>query len=213
MTLLNYRVDVYIVAALAPLGVLGLYSVAVAGAESALALTHAASLATAPRLGTLERSEAGAFAARCSRNSLFVATVACGAIAVAAPWAVRLLFGAAYEPIVPALRVLLLGVVALSVGGVIANYFMLNLGRARVPLTTAGLSALLCAGLAFALVPRIGMLGAAIATSAAYLAGQIASVVLFCRETGLHPGRVLFIDGGDIAFYRRAFLRLRTRAA
>src|SRR3984957_8274496 len=40
MTLLNYRVDVYIVAALAPLSVLGMYAVAVAGAESALALTH-----------------------------------------------------------------------------------------------------------------------------------------------------------------------------
>lgn len=212
-TLLNYRIDVYIVAALAPLSVLGMYTIAVAGAESALALTHTASIVTAPRIGKLDRNDAREFVARCSRNSLFVALVACAIAAVAVPWAVRILFGPAYEPIVPALRVLLVGVVALSVGGVIANYFMLNAGRAGVPLSTAVLSIIVCAALSLALVPRLGMLGAAIATATAYVVGQTVAIAAFCRETGLHPARVLLVNGADLAFYRRAVLSLRTRHA
>lgn len=211
MTLLNYRVDVYIVAALAPLSTLGLYAIAVAGAESALALTHTASMVTAPRIGTLERDEAGAFTARCSRSSVFVATLACIAIGLLAPWIVRVLLGAAFVPLVPTLRVLLVGVVALSVGGVICNYFMLNLGRVRIPLWSAAASAVVCAGLSFALVPRIGMLGAALGTTVAYIVGQVVAVASFCRETGLHPARVLVIDRSDLALYRTVFVRLVAR--
>jgi O-antigen/teichoic acid export membrane protein len=126
---------------------------------------------------------------------------------------VRLLFGAAFLPLVPALRVLLIGVVALSIGGVIANYFMLNAGKMRVPFTTAGIAAALCAVLSFLLIPRFGMLGAAISTTVAYLVQQTLSVAAFCRETGISPLRVLVIDREDVRAYRGLALRLALRRA
>jgi stage V sporulation protein B len=213
MTLLNYRVDVYIVAALAPLSVLGMYAIAVAGAESALALTHTASMVTAPRIGSLDREEAGAFTARCTRSSLVVALFTCACIALFAPPIVHLLFGSAFLPLVPALRVLLIGVVALSIGGVISNYFMLNLGTMRVPFTTAAIAAGLCAVLSFVLIPRYGMLGAAISTTLAYVVQQALAVTLFCRHTRLSPWRVLVIGREDVRAYRTLALRLRPRRA
>ncbi len=213
MALLNYRIDVYIVAMLAPISTLGMYVVAVAGAESALAITCTGSMVTAPRIGSLGKSDAADFTARCSRNSLFVALVTCGLASLVLPWAVLLLFGHAYGAIVNPLRVLLGGVVALSLGGAISNYFMLNLGRAYVPITTSGLSAVVCALISFALVPRLGMLGAAIGTTTAYIVGQAAATVWFCRATGMRPHRLLLLDRADIAFYRALFARFRTRHA
>ena len=213
MALLNYRIDVYIVAMLAPLSTLGLYVVAVAGAESALAITCTASMVTAPRIGSLAKSDAGDFTARCSRNSLFVALITCGLASLVLPWAVLLFFGHAYDAIVSPLRVLLGGVVALSIGGVISNYFMLNRGRAYVPITTSGLSAVVCAVISFALVPRLGMLGAAIGTTTAYIVGQAAATAWFCRATGMRPHRLLLLDRADIAFYRALFARFRIRHA
>jgi O-antigen/teichoic acid export membrane protein len=206
MTLLSYRVDVFVVAAFAPLAVLGLYTVAVAGAESTLTLTHTISFVTAPRIGAIDRRAAAEFAARCTRSTLVFATLLATIIAFLAPLVVHLLFGARFLPLVPALRVLLVGVVALSTGGVITNYFMLNRGMVYVPLTTWGISAAISAGLSLLLVPRLGMIGAAVSVASAYVVGQVAAVVCFSRDTGLHPLRLLIIEREDVVFYRRLLL-------
>ena len=84
VNVLNYRIDVYIVAMIAPLSTLGLYSVAVAGAEAAVALAHSFSLAMQPRVGSLDRSGAAIFTARCSRSNLLFAALLCTVVALIA---------------------------------------------------------------------------------------------------------------------------------
>ena len=211
VTLLSYRIDVFVVAALAPLDVLGLYTVAVAGAESTLAVTYAVNAASAPRIGTSDRPTAAAFAARCTRNTFFGATVVALAIALAAPLAVHVLFGARFAAMIPALRMLLVGVVALSSGGVITNYFMLNRDLARVPLATWGTSAAISGALSLALVPHFGMLGAAFAVTSGYVVGGIAAVVAFSRDSGIAPRHLIVIERSDLAFYRRVVASAWTR--
>lgn len=217
VTLLSYRVDVLLVAALTPIEVLGLYTVAVAGAESVLALTYAVNAVAAPRLGSSDRREAAAFAARCTRNTLAFATILAVVIALVGPLAVRILFGSRFVALVPALRILLVGVVALSTGGVIANYFMLNRNIARVPLLTGGTSAAISAILGVALIPRFGMIGAAVSVSAGYLVGQTFAIWAFCRDSEIAPIRLLLIDRTDLRVYAglvsRAWRRFRPASA
>ena len=83
---------------------------------------------------------------------------------------------------------------------------MLNRGIARIPLSTWGTSAVVSAVLSLVLVPRMGMIGAALSVATGYVVGQAAAVVCFSRDTGLHPMRLLLIDREDVAFYRRLLL-------
>ncbi|GAC1621873.1 MAG: polysaccharide biosynthesis C-terminal domain-containing protein [Vulcanimicrobiaceae bacterium] len=211
VTLLSYRIDVLVVAAIAPIEVLGLYGVAVAGAESTLAVTYAANQVAAPRLGTANRSDGATFAARCTRHTVLAAAIVATFVGLLAPFAVSSLFGQRFLPLVPSLRVLLVGVVALTSGGTIANYFVLNVGMVRLPLATGALSATISGALTFALFPRIGMIGAACAITTAYVVGQCVAVAYFCRYSGIHPRRVLVIEPDDFEVYRNVVTSLWAR--
>ena len=202
VTLLNYRADVYIVATLTSVAALGLYTVAVSGAETLLVLTQVLAAVTLPRIGSMRPNDAAVFTARCVRLS-FAASLVLGfaALLLAAP-AVRLFFGPAFLGSVPSLQILVAGVVALSIGGLLSNFFTLTLGKPQVPLLVAAISAVTCIGLSIALVPGIGIAGAAIATSSAYVVGQAVAIALFCRGSGIALSHVLFPSSGDIASYR-----------
>ncbi len=129
VSLLNYRADLYLVAIMTTPAALGVYTVAVSAAESLLLPTQVASLVTSPHIGSFEREPAAALAARCVRNNLLVALVVCAAIFVCCSPIVKLLYGPAFMPVIPALRILLAGVFALSLASPISSYFTLKLGR------------------------------------------------------------------------------------
>jgi len=211
--LLNYRIDIYIVAILAPVSVIGLYTLAVTGAESALSITLAISQATVPRIGRLEQAEAAAFTARCLRNSIFLAFLLALCGFIAAPVVVRLVFGSAYASIVTPLRVLLIGLVAASTSSVISNYFMLNRGITRIPLITSIISTALCAAISVVLVPKLGMLGAAIGSTVAYICSQSVAIGYFCYESNISWSSTLLIDRDDVESYAGLVRRLVAAAS
>ncbi|MFN2448955.1 MAG: polysaccharide biosynthesis C-terminal domain-containing protein [Candidatus Baltobacteraceae bacterium] len=192
VSLLNYRADLYIIAIMTSAASLGMYTVAVSAAESLLVPTQVAALVTAPHIGSLEKQEAARLAARCVRNNLLIALLVCGVLSLFAEPLVRLLYGTAFLPVVTVLQVLLIGVFALSLGSPMSSYFTLKLGRPEVPLRLAGLSAAICIAASLFLVPAIGMLGAAVGSSVAYMAGQAAATLYFCRTTGI-PARAVFL--------------------
>jgi O-antigen/teichoic acid export membrane protein len=100
VNLLNYRLDIFIVAIFASTSIVGLYTLAVTGAESVLSMTLALSVAALPRIGTLNAREAGIFTARCLRNGIFLAFVLAVLAFVSAPVVIRMVLGATYAPIV-----------------------------------------------------------------------------------------------------------------
>jgi len=201
VTLLNYRADVYIVAVLGSPAMLGMYTLAVSAAEALLAATQVTAVVTAPHVGSLEEGAAAQLAARAVRHNVLVAGVCCGALALIAPFAVRLLYGASFVPVVPALRVLLVGVFALSLGSPMSTYFTIRLGRPEVPLVLASASALVCIVASLILVPRIGLVGAALASTVAYMGGQTAAIVWFGSASGISATTMLVPRRSDIATY------------
>lgn len=201
VSLLNYRADLYLVALLTNPAVLGVYTIAVSAAEALLTPTQVAALVASPHIGSMDLPAAGRLAARCVRNNLLVAAVVCGAIYVLAEPAIRLLYGRAFVAGVPALHVLLAGVLALSLGSPISTYFTLKLGRPEVALWLASGSAAICIGTTLALLPRMGMLGAAIGSSAGYTAGQAVAIWYFSRASGISPREMLLPTLEDVSFY------------
>jgi len=209
ISMLNYRVDLYIVAALTPHRDLGFYTTAISAAETLLVAAQVASIVTVPHIGSLSREEAAELTARCVRNNLiFVGT--CGiAAAVIAPYAVSLLYGAAFMPAVTPLRILLCGIVPWSAASMISSYFTLNGRKPQVALTTAAGSALACAAISLVLVPRMGITGAAIATTVTYSLSVLVMVAYFSRQTRIPIAQILLFQSDDFRGYRRIALSFR----
>lgn len=201
VSLLNYRADLYIVALLLAPAFLGMYAVAVSAAESLLIPTQVAALVTSPHVGSLQDPAASRLTARCVRNNLLIAVSVCGVLFLLAPDLVRLLYGPAFAPATPALRVLLIGVVALSLGAPLSNYFTLKLGRPEVPMTLAGASAFICIVVAYLATPRLGLVGAAMASTIAYVLGQAGGVFVFARTTRISTRELMVPTLSDAAIY------------
>lgn len=208
VTLLNYRADLYIVAILLPPFDLGLYTVAVSGAEGLLVPTQIAAQVTAPHIGSLEKAAAARLTARCVRNNLLIACIICVVIFVLAPALIHLLYGAAFAPLVPALRILLAGVLVLSLASPISSYYTLKLGKPEIPLVLAGASAAICIASALLLVPRFGIDGAAAASTIAYLIGQGLGIAYFAHRARVPARALLLPTGEDLCVYRDFAVRV-----
>jgi hypothetical protein len=172
--------------------------VAIAGAETIQVLTQVVQQVTLPHIGSLGRSEAARFVARCVRTTLFPVVIVVILAAFALPLIVRLLYGVPFLAAVPALRILLIGVAALYVGSLITNYLTLNLGRPHISLGIASISAAICIALSLVLVPRVGIIGGAIASSAAYLIGQAVALAVFWSLTSIGIAETLWPRSSDL---------------
>ncbi|HMD10845.1 MAG TPA: polysaccharide biosynthesis C-terminal domain-containing protein, partial [Marmoricola sp.] len=97
----------------------------------------------------------------------------------------RLLYGAAFESGVRPAQVLLLGMLLSGASGVASGYLY---GRGRPGLNSLGLGLGLVATVALdlALIPPYGALGAAVASSVAYLLGD-AALVFFALRRSAEP--------------------------
>jgi O-antigen/teichoic acid export membrane protein len=185
VSLLNYRADLYIVALLTTPSILGEYAVAVSAAEALLIVTQVPGIVTSPHVGSMVQEEAAMLTAKCVRGTFLLSLVVCAVCFAVAPYGVWLLYGSAYLPLVPALRVLLISVIFLSLNMPFSNYFTLKIGKPEIPLISNAVAALLCIVASWFLVQRFGMIGAATATAFAYLLGQAVSIAFFLRSANL----------------------------
>lgn len=191
VTLLNYRADLYVVALLSTTAVLGQYAVAVSAAEGLLVVTQVGAIVTSPHVGAMQQKDAALMTAACVRASLVIAIPICAGFYALAPFVVHVLYGAAYLPLVPALRILLVAVLVLSLGSPVSNFFTLNRGKPEVALASAFAAAAVCLTLSWVLVPRIGMVGAALATAIAYFFGECMRLGFFVHATRVPIATIL----------------------
>lgn len=206
----NYRVDLLVLGLLRGTEEVGIYSVAVQIAEGLWFISSAIGVAIYARVGQLPRAEAAQLTARSMRHAIFIiAVLALGAVLVAGVL-MPLVFGAEYDAAVTAFRLLAPGIVIFGLGRIFSTFFTNALGRPRIPLLIAATSLGISVPLCFVLVPSLGMNGAAIATTVSYAASMLLAIILFSRETGIPPGRMLLVDGDDLRGYLRFSRRMLT---
>jgi O-antigen/teichoic acid export membrane protein len=209
---LNYRIDVYVVAAFTSHAQLGLYTLAVSAAETLLVASQVTAVVTVPHIAALSADEAARLTARCIRSTLLLAAAGAVALAIAAPLIVRALYGNAFEPAVGPLRILLLGIVPWSVAGLTSSYFTLNAGRPQYGLWTTCAAAVACGVLSLICVPRLGIAGGAIATSATYALSVVFDLFYFSRATGVGISRIVLPQAEDLRTYRKLAESFSTRS-
>jgi O-antigen/teichoic acid export membrane protein len=98
-----------------------------------------------------------------------------------APWAVPLVFGAAFDGSATVLQILLISLVATVVPALLSPYFFGQLQRPGLASTVAWIRVLMALGLSFALAPRLAELGVASALAIADVFSTLLILALYVR--------------------------------
>ena len=185
ISLLNYRVGLFVVERVLGLSDVGIYSIAVVVAELLWFVSGSLTQAVYGRIGTPDRAQAVQTTLHVVRLSFVALLLLAPLLWVLAQWLLPLLLGPAYAASLPLMGWLLPGVMLFGGASALSAYFTNHAGLPQVPAQVAGLSLLINGGLALLLVPQLGMVGAALATSVAYTVAVAVLAWRFARHAGL----------------------------
>jgi len=134
---------------------------------------------------------------------------ACLSMGLLGEWLIVLLFGEAYRPAYPALLALLPGIFSLCYASIL-HLDLVGKGRPGTLSWMAGIAAALNLLLNAVLIPTLGILGAAIASSVAYSVLTLSMLVLYHRLSGVPFGRTLLILPSDFGLLASPLLPRRS---
>jgi O-antigen/teichoic acid export membrane protein len=131
-----------------------------------------------PKAANSDAKEMDRFTPKVFWAVLAISSLAAVAMGVAGKAIIRLVFSDGFLDAYAPLLALLPGVVLLGAGKVLTND-MAGRGYPLYNSIVAGIALLITLGLDFALIPRMGVLGAALASTAAYSSTFLLSLVLY----------------------------------
>lgn len=166
---LLFRLDVFFVRGYLGPRQVGLYSLAVQFAELIWLLTTPLSMAALPFQAAGSRDEATQLSFRTARIGLLIALTLAGTFAATLWWVVPTVYGSAFAGSYRAIILLLPGVIAMAFARPLLTWLIRHDRPWRWSGLALGALALNCV-INIWLIPRIGISGASLASSAAYIA-------------------------------------------
>ncbi|MGB8266026.1 MAG: oligosaccharide flippase family protein [Candidatus Velthaea sp.] len=207
-TYANQRIDVLIVMfALGP-ATLGIYSIAISAGELLLIFSKSVATAAYARITTLDPQRSAELTARCARHVILLSAIGAAAGVVIMPFAVPIVYGAAFATASVAFFVLAPGIVLWSAMDVFTVYFTAQRGRPSFLIGVHLVCAATCAALTIGFASSLGLVAGALGTSVAYALGLSVTYFVFARATG-DPRALLRVDAEDVRFYSELLRRWR----
>jgi O-antigen/teichoic acid export membrane protein len=201
--LLNYRLDQYFVLLFVNTAGVGVYAVSSTLSQTIWFLPNAVAAVLLPRLTATSPGDAARTTPLVCRHTLLISALAATALGVVSPWLVEALFGDEFSDSVLPLLWLLPGAVALAGSKVLTSYIF-SQGR---PLTNSAITAVslvVTIGADLALIPRLGVTGAAVASTLAYATHFALSLVAYRQLSGGSVREAVLVRGEDIRLYLQA---------
>jgi O-antigen/teichoic acid export membrane protein len=177
---LNRRLDIFIVNYFLNPYQVGLYAIAVAVAELPWHLPAAAATVLFPWIADKKKEDAAKFTSYVLRNILFITTILVLILALLGKFVIVTLFGTAFEESVLLMYALLPGVLALGVTRILGSHFQ-GSGRPELGTLMVAFSFIETIVLDIILIPPMGALGAAIASSVAYITSALVGLFIFTK--------------------------------
>lgn len=182
----SYRIDIFLLHAWLPGDCVGYYSVAAGVAERFWMLSAAINTVLFAHAARRYSKKSEVFSDQSTpmlvRHVLWLVAPVASAVYIAAPYTLPMLFGPQYSQAIAPLRVLLPGVVIFNVARILSQDFA---GRNRVVLNVVVgavcLALNVLANIVF--IPRLGILGAAWASTLSYSADALIKLVLYTQLT------------------------------
>lgn len=202
---MNYRLAAFVLNFFTNPTQVGIYSVALVLGESLWYLSNSVATVIFPRISRATSLEASAaLASRSTRVSLSFTALVAIFVGSVSPWLIRTLFGSAFVVAAQALLILLPGIVMFSCANVLASYIA-GRGHPQYNTVVACLALAVTVGCTLCLVPRWGLNGAALASSASYGTTALGSLYFYRRLSGATLQETI-IPNADDCKYLRALL-------
>jgi len=193
----NHRLDVFIVNFFAGATSVGLYAVAVSLTELLWFLPNAFGFVLFPKTASSSPETAKRFTPKVARLSALITAVAAGGLFLVSRPVITFLYTEEFLPSLYPLWILLPGAVSISYSQIIFN----DLGGRGKPYygTLASLVSLFVTlGGDIVLIPRFGIIGAAVASSLAYITNAMVAVCAYLKVSGNNLTDIIMIQPGDV---------------
>lgn len=211
VSMINYRVELFLLEAFEGLAEVGIYSVAMSLAELLWLLSWTIQTVVVDPAVNEEEERAVSVVAQGVRQSVLLTGIAAIGLAVVGAATIPLVFGEPFRDSIMPLLILLPGVVIFSVRSPLSVFFSMRMGSLRYPLGAAGASAIATTLLCLVLIPAFAAEGAALATTIGYGLGTATLVVMFLRVSRTSV-RSLVPAWSDLVSYRELARSLVARA-
>lgn len=208
--LFNYRLDQFLVAAFVSRAGVGHYTVAVGLSESVWWLSSSVALVLMPRLTEMDREQAAQMTPLACRNTVLASIIGAIALIAVSPLAIDVLFGEKFSAAQTPLILLMPGIIAACATRVLGSY-LFSQGRIIYNTYATFIALGLTIVLDLALIPSMGVNGAAIASSIAYIASLAATLYWYRRVSGGSIADALVVRPADAEHYLRAWKSLTSR--
>jgi len=206
----SYRLDVFVVNYYLDAAQVGLYALGVLVSEALWQLPGIVCVALFPRTARTVGAGAESFTCMILRQMFLLTMAGALVIAVASPLAIPLVFGSRFAPSVPVIWWILPGTVALALGKVMAADLAGRDMNIHLPIS-ALIGLLFTLGLDLFLIPRMGIQGAALASSLAYLAATLYLFIVIQRALKTSWKSLVLPSLAELAAYEKLWLLLRAR--
>lgn len=183
----NYRLDLFLVNYFLGPSSTGIYTVAVAMAEMLWYLPNAVGFVIFPKAANTTAEVMNRFTPRVFRLTLALTAAGAMALAIIGKPFIEIIYSPAFASAYGPMLALLPGVVLLGGGKVLTNEIA-GRGYPQYNSIASGVSLVLTIGLDLLLIPRLGVLGAAIASSIAYIAIFILALVFYRKVINRQQG-------------------------
>ena len=209
---LIYRVDILMVAYfLGPLET-GLYSIAILFVEKGWFFTGAIAHALFPTIRDQDNFDGPYLSARISRINFLFAFIYLSVLGMLSYVLVPFMFGEEYLDSVYPLLWLIPGTLFLAVPKIILTQFAVA-DRMDIPVKSSGPALLVNIALNLWLIPKMGIIGAAMATSISYFVYFLISVYFYQKLTGIHFSKLFLLDKNDLIQIKDFFLNFFKRSS
>jgi O-antigen/teichoic acid export membrane protein len=206
MVFLQLRADVFLLERFSGFAAVGIYTLAVMLAESIWMVTDAVAVACLPHQVDASTNEAGRITLRACRFNILLALLGAAGLALASYPVVRLFYGVPFLSAIPALLALLPGVVCYSAQRVCGAYLL----RLNSPLRMSailGSAVVVNLGLNLLWIPRWGLVGAALASTASYALSATLFVAWAASLAGVPLAQGILPRRSDWVVLQREALR------
>ncbi|MCO5199875.1 MAG: flippase [Anaerolineae bacterium] len=205
-----YRVDVFLLNALINPAVVGIYIVATQLAERLWMLSQAVGVVILPRLAQLDADEAQRLRLTplVTRWVTLLAFLGAAVMIVVGYPFIVVLYGVDYARAYLALVALLPGVVILSGSRILANDLAAR-GRPETNMVVSIIALLVNIGANLVLIPRLAIVGAALASTIAYSLHGIMTLGMYAHIVERHWWRIVSVTDDDRAVWRWAHAAIR----
>jgi O-antigen/teichoic acid export membrane protein len=206
----NYRLDVFIVNYFLNPAQVGLYAVGVVVSEVLWQVPQAAAIALTPRTARTINEGAAQFTCLVMRHVFLLSCVSGIAVAIFTPLLLPLIFGGRFSPSIPVVWWILPGTVAFSLAKVASADFTAR-GKPEYNAMFSLVALVATVSLDFALIPRMGIGGAALASSVAYILNATLLVTALKHQLKVGWKSLFFPTRAEFSSYYQAWLHFKER--